>query len=269
MNLPKISGCIVTYNNSSIIEKTIRSLLENTKNTDFHLYIVDNASSDGTAELVRKAFPSVTVIDAGGNLGYGAGHNLVLPLLDSDFHAVINPDIRLNGDTLSELAAFMLEHNDAGLLSPRIVGEDGTEQLLGKRNPTFRYLAAHRRYHAGDAPTEAMREYCMLDEQDKGLPFPISNATGCFMFFRTSVFKSLGGFDERFFMYLEDCDIARRAAIESKALFIPGISVCHLWARESKTNKKLLLIHIESIIKYFLKWAGKNNSHPGRRDGNT
>ena len=87
--------------------------------------------------------------------------------------------------------------------------------------------------------------------------FEITNATGCFMFFRTEVFKELGGFDERFFMYLEDCDIARRAAEKYKALHYPMATVYHLWERESKGNKKLLLIHIQSILKYFLKWGIK------------
>ena len=65
----------------------------------------------------------------------------------------------------------------------------------------------------------------------------------------------LGGFDERFFMYLEDCDIARRVSKKCKALFYPKATVYHLWERESKRNKKLLMIHIMSIIKYFLKWG--------------
>ena len=76
-----------------------------------------------------------------------------------------------------------------------------------------------------------------------------------FMFFSTKVFMELGGFDERFFMYLEDCDIARRVSKKYKALHYPMATVYHLWERESKRNKKLLLIHIMSIIKYFIKWG--------------
>ena len=79
--------------------------------------------------------------------------------------------------------------------------------------------------------------------------------SGCFMFFRTSAFNTVGMFDERFFMYLEDCDIARRVSENYKALFYPMATVYHLWERESKRNKKLLLIHVMSIIKYFLKWG--------------
>ncbi|MCQ2462878.1 MAG: glycosyltransferase family 2 protein [Clostridia bacterium] len=244
-----VSGCIVTYNNADKIEKTVSSLLENTKGVNLHLYIVDNCSSDGTAQLVEEKFPSVKVIRAEKNAGFGAGHNLVIPYLDSDFHAVINPDIVIEDDVLTALCETAQKYPGAGLLSPKIINPDGSEQLLGKKIPSFKYLAAHRLYKPGQEPGRLMKEYCMTDGGDE--PFEIKNATGCFMFFRTAEFKRLGGFDERFFMYLEDCDIARRA---NTALFVPGVQVKHMWERASKTNKKLLMVHVQSIIKYHLKW---------------
>ena len=249
----KVSGCIVTYNNKDKIARTIDSVLAQTVGVPFQLYVVDNASTDGTADFIRERYPAVTVIDSEKNRGFGAGHNLVLPLLDSKYHVVINPDILLPSDVITRLCDYADAHETVGLLSPQIRFEDGRVQMLGKRNPTLRYLGAHR-FHKGDTPSKAMIEYCMLD-MPQSEPFPITNATGCFMFFRTSVFRDLGGFDERFFMYLEDCDIARRAAERSEVLHDPTTDVIHLWERGSKKNKKLLLIHVQSILKYFLKWG--------------
>ncbi|MBQ7005614.1 MAG: glycosyltransferase family 2 protein [Clostridia bacterium] len=251
----KVSGCIVTYNAKGKVDATIESVLEMTKGVDFTLYIVDNASEDGTAAYIKEKYPSVVVIESKRNGGFGAGHNKVMPFLESDYHVVINPDILLKEDVISELALFASEDKTVGLLSPQIRFEDGRLQMLAKRNPTVRYLGNHW-FHKGDEPNRIMTEYCMLDMPDDE-PFEITNATGCFMFFRTSVFMELGGFDERFFMYLEDCDIARRVSQKYKALFYPKATVYHLWERESKRNKKLLLIHIQSIIKYFLKWGIK------------
>lgn len=251
----KVSGCIVTYNAKGKVDATIESVLEMTKGVDFTLYIVDNASEDGTAAYIKEKYPSVVVIESKRNGGFGAGHNKVMPFLESDYHVVINPDILLKEDVISELALFASEDKAVGLLSPQIRFEDGRLQMLAKRNPTVRYLGNHW-FHKGDEPNRIMTEYCMLDMPDDE-PFEITNATGCFMFFRTSVFMELGGFDERFFMYLEDCDIARRVSQKYKALFYPKATVYHLWERESKRNKKLLLIHIQSIIKYFLKWGIK------------
>ncbi|MBQ8503361.1 MAG: glycosyltransferase family 2 protein [Clostridia bacterium] len=249
----KVSGCIVTYNARDKISPTIESVLEKTQGVDFTLYVVDNASSDGTAGFIKERFPQVVVIESEKNAGFGAGHNRVIPFLQSEYHVVINPDILLEDDVISELADYAETDGTIGLLSPQIRFADGKLQMLAKRNPTVRFLGNHW-FHKGDAPNRLMTEYCMLDMPDDK-PFEITNATGCFMFFRTDVFMELGGFDERFFMYLEDCDIARRVSKKYKALHYPMATVYHLWERESKRNKKLLLIHIQSIIKYFLKWG--------------
>ena len=248
-----VSGCIVTYNNKDKIATTIESVLSMTQGVPFTLYVVDNASTDGTAAYIRETFPSVVVIESEKNAGFGAGHNKVLPFLQSKYHVVINPDILLKDDAITALCDYADAHEDVGLLSPQIRFEDGRVQQLGKKNPTVRYLGTHW-FHKGDTPNKTMTDYCMLDmPQDK--PFPITNATGCFMFFRTAAFLELGGFDERFFMYLEDCDIARRAAETYTVLHIPTVDVYHLWERGSKQSKKLLLIHVRSILKYFLKWG--------------
>lgn len=252
-----VSGCIVTYNSKDKIGQTIASVLENTKGVPFELYVVDNNSTDGTADYIRENFPEVTVVEPKSNDGFGAGHNKVIPFLTSKYHVVINPDILLKSDVIAELSAFADKNEDAALLSPEILFEDGTKQHLAKRNPTVRYLGAHFLYRKDKEPSKLITEYCMLDKEEEKEPFEITNATGCFMFFRTDVFKELGGFDERFFMYLEDCDIVRRVAEKYKALYCPFACVYHLWERESKKSKKLLMIHVTSIIKYFLKWGIK------------
>ena len=80
----KVSGCIVTYNAKGKVDATIESLLEMTKGVDFTLYIVDNASEDGTAEYIKEKYPKVIVIESKTNDGFGAGHNKVIPFLKSD-----------------------------------------------------------------------------------------------------------------------------------------------------------------------------------------
>ena len=170
----KVSGCIVTYNAKGKVDATIESLFENTKGVDFTLYVVDNASEDGTAAYIKEKYPEVVVIESQRNVGFGAGHNKVIPFLQSDYHVVINPDILLKEDAISELAAFAESDREIGLLSPQIRFEDGRLQMLAKRNPTVRYLGNHW-FHKGDEPNRLMTEYCMLDmPEDK--PFEITNA---------------------------------------------------------------------------------------------
>lgn len=247
-----VTGCIVTHNNINSIDETVSSLLNCTKGVDFGLYVVDNLSTDGTADRVLREYPQVNVIEPKTNRGFGSGHNIVLPMLESKYHCVINPDISISEDVIAKMAAYMDEHPEVGLLSPKICFPDGRQQVLGKRNPSIKYLVASR-MRSGGEPGKLLREYAMLDE-DLTKPTDIENATGCFMMFRTEVFKEIGGFDERFFLYFEDCDITRKVREQARALFYPDATVYHVWGRESKKNLKLMLIQISSMMKYFAKW---------------
>ena len=83
----------------------------------------------------------------------------------------------------------------------------------------------------------------------------IENATGCFMFIRTELFREIGGFDKRYFMYFEDCDLTREVNARSRTVYYPGATVYHEWGRESKKNFRLKLIQINSMLRYYSKWG--------------
>lgn len=239
----------------SSIDETLSTLLKHTKGVDFKLKVVDNLSTDGTVEHIRKNYPEVEVIEPGTNKGFGSGHNVVLPLLDSEYHCVINPDISISEDVITKMAEYMDKHTEIGLLSPKICFPDGRSQILGKRTPKIKYLVASRMRDESN-PAPALREYAMLDE-DLSKPCEIENATGCFMMFRTDLFKKIGGFDERYFMYFEDSDISRTVRQHAKLIFYPEATVYHVWGRESKKNLKLMLVQISSMFKFFIKWFNK------------
>ena len=127
-----VSGSIVTFNNISTIEKTLETIFTQTKDIDFKLYIVDNGSSDGTPEFVEKNYPQVSVIRNEKNVGFGAGHNIIINSVESSYHAIINPDIVLKENVIKKMVDYMEENQDIGLLSPRICFPDGRDQILGK-----------------------------------------------------------------------------------------------------------------------------------------
>lgn len=249
---PKITGCIVTYNNMKSIKNTIDSVLKYTDSGKFSLYVVDNGSSDGTPEFIRENYPEVCLIETNTNSGFGAGHNIVLPMLESEYHIVINPDIIIRDNAVEKIVEFMDNNKDVGVVSPKICFPDGREQILGKRNPHLKYLIASRMRDEKN-PSKLLREYAMLD-CDLTKVTDIDVATGCFVVFRTEIFKKLKGFDQKFFMYFEDFDIARRANQISRVVFYPDATIYHVWGRESKRNMKLMMIHIKSMFRYFLKW---------------
>ena len=252
---PRVSAAIVTYNQASLIGDTVRSIQRATERVDLTLYVIDNGSTDGTADAA--AGDGVQVLRERENLGFGRAHNLLRDRLDSDYHAVINPDIRLDEDVISALVEYLEAHPDVVMITPKIVNADGSEQHLPIRQPTLRYVLGGRLAKLGRPFSTWRARYTYADHpQDK--PFDIEFCTGCFFVIRTEAFRRLGGFDERFFLYFEDADLARRAAKLGRVQFFPGAQATHLWERASAHNLKYLCIHLRSLRMYFSKWRNQS-----------
>jgi GT2 family glycosyltransferase len=251
-----LSLAIVTYNNSSIIEKTIKSILDNIPiEIKYKLYIIDNNSTDKTLELVKKMKGNIEVLDLQINKGFGYGHNSVIDLLSSNYHAVVNPDIIIeNQDQLKKMIEYMDNNKSVGMISPLIVNTDLSIQYLCKTNPTV-FDMLIRRISPKLFPKR--QDKYVLKETGYNQVINIDYASGCFMMFRTSIFKEIKGFDDRFFMYLEDADITRRVNQVSNAIFYPKARVIHAWERGNHKSFKLALITVESMIVYFKKWGLK------------
>jgi hypothetical protein len=225
--------------------------------TDFCLYVVDNSTGPASAERLRELFPAIEVIRVQKNEGFGAAHNLVIKKTDSAYHAIINPDITVKSDVLGELGAFFDANPDIGIACPATFFPDGRPQLLPKKNPTFKYLAASR-LPCGWA--EKARAHYTMEDEDLSRVRDVEFVTGCFMFARTGLLKRVGGFDERYFLYLEDADLTREIRKYARAVYVPSIKVTHNWNRKSAQSIKYFLIHIASVLKYMKKWK-KEDKH--------
>lgn len=256
INKLSVSACVVSYNNSKDILPTVRTVLENTKGVNLTLYLSDNGSTDDTVKLVKSNFPQVIIIENKANKGFGHGHNSVINMLSSDYHFVINPDIMLNEDTVTELVEKMEKDKSIIMATPKILNTDGTEQFLPKRNPRLRYLIGGRLEKYAKVFKKYRDIYTMRNENIDA-PLDIEFCTGCFFAIRTNTFKQLHGFDERFFMYFEDADITRRARKLGRVVFFPDINVTHQWERASSKTLKYFLIQLSSMFKYMFKWCGQ------------
>lgn len=247
----KVSACIVTHNSSDCISSALLSLLTQTKGVDLQLFVVDNCSHDSTVDIIKKSFKQASLHCLKKNSGFAAGHNFVLPRLNSKYHAIINPDIEIKSDVLSQMVSYLEENENIGLLSPKILYPSGAAQPHGKRRPNCKYLLAGR-FRNEQKPSAAFAEYAML-EKGESAPFEIENASGCFMLIRTELLKKLNGFDERFFLYFEDSDLTLRLNKISSAFYFPQAAVYHSWARDSKKKIRFKLIEFKSMLYFFKK----------------
>lgn len=254
--MPTVSAAIVSYNSSDKIVEAATSLISNTKKYPLKLYIVDNCSQDNTQSIVENKIKEAVLIKSDKNGGFGYGHNKVLPFLESDYHIIVNPDIIVKDDVVSKMVDYLEERKDISMAMPNIINTDGTNQYLPKKKPKLKYLFGGRFERFGGVFKKWRREYTMYGEYDK-TPVEIDFCSGCFTMIRTDVFKKIGGFDERYFMYFEDADLTRQAKDYGKTMLLPQLSVVHEWERASSKKLKYLIIQIKSMRQYFRKWKKK------------
>jgi hypothetical protein len=252
----EVTISIVLYNHSvQDVERLFDELAKDAALSEW--VVVDNGGSDEACAVAESL--GARCLHPGRNLGYGAGHNLALRSLaavDAPYHVILNPDIQMPSGTLGELATVMDEVPQAGLLMPRVLYPDGSTQYLCKMLPTPLDLIL-RRFAGGPLQwlfSSRMTHYDMKDF-DYSRPVYVPVLSGCFMFARRSVLESIGGFDERFFLYLEDTDLCRRIGDVSHLLFWPWTTVTHSHAQGSYKNLHMLRLHMRAAVAYFNKWG--------------
>ncbi len=239
-----VSAAIVTYCDSVKAERATRSILEHSKKYPVDFYIFDNGSPDNAKPL--EAVNGVKVLPQHANLGFGKAHNLILKQEIGDYHFLVNPDITVNEDVIGEIVDFMEQNPDIVMMMPQITNPDGTIQYLPKEMPTF------RRLFLGRLSKKIRTEFTWSDRVTSSVT-DIDFCSGCFFCIRGEAFKKLGGFDERYFMYLEDVDLTQRAKKLGRVVINPQIPVVHDWERTSAKSLKYLMIHTTSALKFLLR----------------
>ncbi len=251
----RVTASIVLYNHSA---REVSPLFEEmAKDPALREWVVvDNGGSE-EACAVAESFGART-LHPGHNLGYGAAHNLALRTLagQAPYHLILNPDIRFQNGALGELTVVMDAMPQVGLLMPRVLYPNGSIQYLCKLLPApldlvlRRFAVRPMRWLFGSR----MARYDMKFF-DYSRPIYVPVLSGCFMFTRRSVLESVGGFDERFFLYMEDTDLCRRIGDVSRLLFWPWTTVTHSHTQGSYKNLTMLRLHVQAAVAYFNKWG--------------
>lgn len=253
-NSIKVSVGVVTYNSSNDIEKCLGSLIKHTnkKSIELSIYLYDNNSNDikATQKIVADKYPFVKIITSKQNKGFGYGHNKIIDEIKSDYHLILNPDIEFTQDTIQKLIEYLESNINIALITPEIRNTDKTIQQLPKIFPKIRYVLS------STIPILAKyRTPYTMSEKTLTQPTNIQICTGCFMLARTNKLKSIGGFDENFFLYFEDFDLSMRMKKMGDIVYYPLANVTHVWHRDTKTSLKPFLLQVESMLKFYRKWG--------------
>ncbi|AYL95126.1 glycosyltransferase [Mucilaginibacter celer] len=224
------------------------------------IYLIDNSANSDLSWFSN--FENVQYIYTGKNIGYGSGHNIAINKAggSSKYHLIMNSDVEFNHDILQNAFTFMEANPEVGLISPTILNTSGDIQHFCRKLPTPFDLFARRFIPNFLKPAiQKKLDSYILTDKDYSAIMNIPNLPGCFMFTRTSTLVSCGGFDENFFLYVEDVDLCRRMHEISSTLYYPKIKITHTLAQGSYKSSKLALYHIASAIYYFNKWGWLND----------
>lgn len=193
------------------------------------------------------------------NQGYGAAVNHLVSQLAEipEYIAALNTDLAWSSNTFESIVDWLDRQPDVCLATPMLLDEHSELQHLCKRNPTVLALLSRRFWPEKYKPS-ALRRYdrrfMMLDHDYQSI-FSVPYLSGCCMVMRSSVFLECGGFDERYFLYLEDADLTRTMSTYGRCVHYPFVQVIHSWGRGSYRNLYLLLVNLKSAWIYFAKWG--------------
>ena len=258
-----LSACIVNYGDPSEALKAAASVLEQTRRHPLSLFLVDNASPGEAGQALSRAAEdgtlrpgpgqTVRVICRKENGGFGAGHNTVLPLLKSEFHFILNPDILLTEDALSGLAEWMAARPDVVMARPELHFPSGELQVLPLRR--CRLLAIIYRQLPFLGFLKRYNDAYTMADRDLTVPTEIEFCTGSFSAVRTEAFREAGGFDEGYFMYVEDADLTQKMRQKGKVYLVPEYQAVHEWHRAAHRSLRPLWWQLRSMFRYFSKWG--------------
>lgn len=209
---PDISVIIVSYKVPALLGACLTSLRREVADCSYEVIVVDNASGDETAELVRDEFPDVRLIALEENIGFAAGSNLGARAATGEYVLMLNPDTELVGDTLGALLRYARAHPEAGLVGGRTLRPDGelepgscwgAQSLWSLVCFAFGLSSIFRGSRVFNP--ESLAGWSRDTERR------VDIVTGCLCLVPRAVWEQLDGFDESFFMYGEDADLAARA----------------------------------------------------------
>ncbi len=215
---------------------------------------VDNCSTDGSVDFIRQNYPQVKVVCNETNFGFGANNNRGAKLATGKYVAILNPDIVLLPGSLDALYEYAETHSGWGVLAPNLLNGDGSFQYSVRTFATAKMMIS-RIFTLGRDSSENSRVNQYLNkDMDCSKAQPVDWAIGAALFLNNDFFKKLKGFDEDYFLYMEDEDLCLRSWKEGlDVVYVPQSQMKHIHLRSSSHIGRMTFIHFFSLLIFFRK----------------
>lgn len=248
-----LSITICSWNTRKDLRDCLKSIEACLSEGKIETIVFENASEDESAEMVESEFPWVKLLKSNVNLGFGKGHNLAMEAASGRYFMPLNSDTIIHPNALRALIEFMDQHPEIGIVGPKLLNPDGSLQFSCRRFPTP-MAALFRNTPLGKMfpKNKYSREYLMQDwKHDE--PREVDWVSGAAICIRRECYQKIGGFDEQFFMYLEDVDWCKRAGDAGfKVVYFPGAVITHAIGRSTDrvANAMIRQFHQSMMLFY-------------------
>lgn len=236
---------IVNFNTKSLTKNCLDSIFFNCLESDFEIIAVDNNSQDGSIEMLKKDFgDKIKLIANSKNIGFGSANNQAAKIAQGEYLFFLNSDTVVKSDILSPIKQFLSNNKEVGIISPKLLLEDGSEQ--------------ERAY--GEFPNlfNVVAEKFKNQKIEEIKPFEVDWVSGAALIIRKDIFCEINGFDEKFFMYFEDIDLCKRVKdLGFKAVVYPAAPIAHLCGKSIKKFNKRKEYYYKSQDYFYKKHYGK------------
>ncbi len=256
---PVLSVVIVSWNVRDLLRRALSSIRGSWPATAVpELIVVDNASQDGSAEMVRSEYPEVRLIANDENRGFTGGNNQGIGFATGDYVLLLNPDTEIVEDALATMVAYLQEHGDVGLVGPKLLDPDGSPQSSRRRFPDLSVLFLESTWLESLLPRRHLQRYYVDDVSDSVVQ-DVDWVTGAAMMVRRQVIESVGRLDESFFMYSEELDWCRRIKSSGwRIVYLPTARVIHYGGKSSDQVVAARHIYFQSSkVRYTSKHHGR------------
>ena len=234
----ELSIIIVNYNVKEFLQNLLHSIEKASSNILKEIIVVDNASDDGSVEVIKEKFPSVKLLENKNNVGFGRANNQGLAIAKGKYILFINPDCIVSEDTLDKMISFFESHPDCGLAGCKILNSDGTLQLACRRSFPGPWTSFTKVTGLSNIfPTSKIFARYNLTYLDENKTYEVDAVSGSFMMIRKEVYQKTNGFDEQFFMYGEDLDLCYRVQKNDyKVFYVHSTQIIHYKGESTKRS---------------------------------
>lgn len=248
---PELAVVVVNYESGDYLRACIGTLREAVGGHPVEVLVIDNASGDGSLAGIEAVDREARVIQNLDNVGYGRACTQAVAATTSPFVCFLNPDVLPRPGSLAELLKAAADRPDVGAIGPRILNPDGSLQPSCRVVPSFGVAVGHALFGLLRPSNRFTRAYMLLD-WDHSSEREVDWVSGAAMLVRREAFEQIGGFDERFFMYVEDLDLCDRMRQAGwKVVYHPGAEVVHdVGGSSRRLPYRMIAHHHLSALRY-------------------